>query len=164
MKSTLTAFCLLTILLLQSCSSKRVHEKPNLNLSGEAAQKEYKKFELEHITPWNGTFSDEGLFTVFYMKDFKSTLNEVSPKSAEKLVDLKTKEYIGLGIAAAWIATTFIRDPNGGISPLYWWGFGAFVGYNVAYLTYERGQISDQFNKDLKAKFAPSVGYSFQFK
>ena len=164
MKSFLTAFCLLTFLLLQACSSKRVSEKPNFNLTGEAAHKEFEKFELEHVTPWNGKFSDEGVFTTFSMKEFKPTLNEVSPKSVEMLVELKTKEYIGWGIALAWIATSFIRESNGGNSPLYWWGLGGFVGYNFVYLNHERGQISDQYNKDLKEKFAPSIGYSFQFK
>lgn len=151
------------LFLLQSCSSsKRVKERPDFTATGAAATQEIKKFKLAQITTAQGRFESEDLFTYADGEKLKPFMHEISPKSVEMLEATKPKEKIYWIIFAAWISTIFIKDSDGNISPLYWYGFGATLGYGF-YLNVQRNNVSDQFNEDLKAKFASSVGYNFKF-
>ena len=150
------------LIFLQSCAtSDRIKEKPNFNLTGADAQKEFDKFEMDIVSWSRGKFESEGAFTTFKTSEALPLMEEVSPKSVEMLKNNNTKEYISIGLFAAWIATSFIRK-DGNISPLYWYGAGAALGYGF-YLNYQREKVAEQFNEDLKSKFAPSLGYTFQY-
>ena len=151
-----------TLLLFQACSSKRVNERPNYNLTGKEAEKEYKKFELDYVMIDAGRFADEGLFTNASAKELKPLMEEVSPKSVEMLEKTRLQERLSWVVFGLWVSTIFIKDSNQTISPLYWWGAGAFLGYGL-YLNIDREKVRDQFNRDLKGKFTPTVGYRFSF-
>ena len=153
---------LLIILLITSCSSEQVHKKPDFTLTGEKAEKEYRDFSLRYVTTRSGSFQKEGLFTSFKMKDYKDTMEDISPESLKLLEKTKTHEYVLWGLWGAWLATAFIRTDNNQVSPLYWWGAGATLGY-AFYLDHRREEVIDQYQKDLKAKFATSIGYNFSF-
>lgn len=71
------------------------------------------------------------------------------------------KEDLSWVVFIAW-AGTLLLSKDGEIPPAYWYGAGAAVGYGI-YLTELRNDVIDQYNKDLKQKFAPALGYSFQF-
>lgn len=160
MKINMNAFLLVLLLLVQSCASKRISEKPNFNLSGKEAEKEIKKYKLRFVNIYYGGFDDE-LFKNFNTKELRPLMKEVSPKSLEMLEKTKVKEMINWGILAFGLSTFFVKDSDGK-QPLYWWGLGSIIGYGI-YINIERDKVADQFNEDLKGKFIPSVGYSLKF-
>jgi hypothetical protein len=149
------------LLILQSCASTRIHEKPNFTLQGKEKEKEFERFRLEHISNYGGRFQSEGILTTFKKKELRSLLNDISPKSNEMLDEIKTKENVQWIVFAAWVSTIFMGK-NGNVSPYYWVGAGGYFGY-LFYLDYERDKIIDQYNSDLEKKFTPSLSYSFKF-
>lgn len=154
-------FIMLLLFLFQSCSSKRVYEKPNFNLVGSDAKNEIEKFSLSFINIHRGGFSDESPLRTFSTQDFQPLMKQISPQSIKMLEETKIKEMIGWGVLAFGLSTLFIKDSDGN-NYLYWWGVGSILGYGV-YISIERDKVSDQFNEDLNRKFNMTVGYRFQF-
>ncbi len=150
------------ILLLQACTSQRVKEVPNFNLSGSDSKKEYEKFKLSRVSIHGGNFESEGTFTGAYAKQLNPLVEQISPKTMKLIEDSKFKERAFWGVWALWFATIFIKDSEGKRTNLYWAGMGATFGY-IFYLDSERSKFADQFNQDLKSKFSPGFSYNFSF-
>ena len=157
-------FSLALVLIFVGCSSTRINEEINYKAVGADAQKEIEKFSLSNFTAKRGSFESEGILTSFDMSKFDKILDEVSPSTKEAIPALDTKETISWGIYAFCLATIFIRDSEGQrIDWLYYTGALSFLGYSFAVVVAEQIRLRDNFNKDLKAKFAPKLSYTFNF-
>ena len=138
-------------------------EKPNFNLTGVEAQKDYDRFKLERVSIMRGrVFESENVFRTAEIKKLYPLIEEVSPGTKKLMEDFRLRENAIWGIWALWGATAFIRDSDGKISNLYWLGFGTTIGYSI-YIDNRRSKFADQFNKDLKSKFRPGFAYNFEF-
>lgn len=148
------------VLLLSACTiipSKRAYERPDFSLTGEAANKEIERFRLDEISPQAARFQSEKSNQYAHTEDVKPLVEEVSPKAIERIEKSKIHNPINWTLFGLWIATNFIDDGK------YWWyGLGANVGWSI-YMSNYRENTATQFNKDLKAKFRPTLSYLFQF-
>ncbi len=153
------------LLFLLGCStSQRVLEKPNFNLKGKAAQKEYKRFEVDFITREQISFSSERFLEVGSLRADneagKKLMQDVSPRSVEMLEKRAYQSYISWGILALMVADAL---SNKELTNTYWMGLGVLAGYDYYNRYYYNTDIRDQFNQDLKKKFSPSLSYGFSF-
>ena len=155
-------FIFIVLLLVTSCSSKKAKQYPNFSLTGKEAEAEYKKFEMKRISFRHVQFNEDSIFASAKLKEVKNLVTEVSPKTLTMIQENQLKEDMAWVVGVAWLATVFIKDAKGDVSPLYWVGAAGFMGY-IFYLDSFRKDMADQFNRDLKSKFAPSVGYTFNF-
>ncbi len=150
------------VFFLTSCASKVVQETPNFKLQGKAAQAEYKKFKLDQVSVYGGRFSSEGFFTGADSEQLRPLIEQVKPKSIQMLKKTKKQERLWWTLWATWIVTIFIKDSDGYPSKAYWWSGAVVIGYSI-YLEQDREKIRQQYNKDLRSKFNPTLSYNFLF-
>lgn len=102
----LKTILIIFLLLLQACTSQRVKETPNFNLTGADAKKEYGKFKLSRISIHNGNFGSEGEFKAASAEKLKPLVKDISPKAVQLIEDSKFKEVAYWG--GGWVLPSAI--------------------------------------------------------
>jgi hypothetical protein len=153
---------LLACAILSGCATTYVGPQPDFKKTGAEAQVEYEKFEA-------GTdYGDFNLYSIrmgkkdYYRETVEPIVNQVSPAAASKLERMQTWNYVGWGIFAAMMVTIFQPYDSWAHQTGYWIGFAGLVATSL-HISFLGTNAAEDYNKDLKAKFTPSLAISKTF-
>lgn len=164
---SLLLFC---VTLSVGCASTYRGPKPDLALTGEAAEKEVEEFTMSrsksHFKPGVHLGSDKSAYT---FSSVKPIIEEVSPKAYEHYLDGKRIHRNSLLLFAAGVGVIVLafQDPNGsgltrsGYNFIYLLG-GTFVGLGFIQQHFFSSMI-DQYNEDLRNRMVPQLSWSIDF-
>jgi hypothetical protein len=146
-------------------------QKPDFSLTGNAADKEIRRFRLEEDTFWTCGFpcsESDPLKREYTWQSVVPLIETVSPEAMKTYQEAQTARKVQLyllgagvgGLLAALIAKDDAKlvclkvSIIGSLSSI---GAGFYAGWLLS-------GIPETYNRDLKQKFTPSIGWNWTFK
>lgn len=156
MKFIIFSICLL----LTACSHDFKGSRPDFTKTGNSAEKEIEKYQIHYISKSGVRIGDDPLLTSTRFKTVEPLIEEVSPKALEQLNGLDTQYKIHYGLLGSMIGLLIIdlADNNDEVSTPFWYVWGATLLHGF-YLSSKLDDVADRYNKDLKKKFTPVLGW-----
>ena len=153
---------LIACAMLSGCATAYTGPHPDFSKTGGEAIGEYQKFELGR------GYGDVNLYSArmgnkdYYRETVDPIITKVSPASTVKFERMEVAKYLNWAILAATIACIFQPTDTWAHSTGYWLGLGGIIGTGI-YINVQGIGAAEQYNKDLKSKFTPSLAFSKTF-
>lgn len=157
-------------LLLNACVTAYKGPGPNFSLKGKEAEAEINRFRLEESF-WHQrgrAFEMGDDHQPYWDKSLRPIMEDVSPESVKKLEHsyaLNNGVWISLIVAVgSLVAAHNSKDSQTEnlFRNLTWVGIAGELGFGISSLLVH-GKAAEQFNKDLKNKFTPTVSLKTNF-
>lgn len=146
------------------CASQYQGPKPDFSLTGEAAKREYEKFEFPESF-WRQGIGvqlmgpNEDLYTT---ESLRPVIESVSPRSWEQNERAQSRIRIGryLLLGALALVVIELTDEDRHFSNeqaiAYWSLLGVSFGFNFS-AGFVQKSASEMYNEDLRRKFSPAL-------
>lgn len=153
---------LLTCALLSGCATTYVGPQPDFTKTGAEAQAEYEKFRVGTAYGNLNHYAVKMGGQTYYLESVEPILNNVSPTSASKLQKMKVGNYMSLAIFAATISALNQPRDSWAKNTGYYVGLAGILGTGI-YINLSGMGVAEDYNKDLKSRFSPSLAFSKTF-
>ena len=160
MRSLFSAF--IAILMLSACATTYTGPSPDFSKKGGDAFGEYEKFELAKNYGALNLYSARMGNQDYYRESVDPIINEISPASTVKLKRMDVAKYANWAIFAATMVCIFQPRDTWANSTGYWLGLAGILGTGI-YINIQGMGAAENYNKDLKSKFTPSLAFSTTF-
>jgi len=163
-------FIALVMIICSSCSSYPGPYKPDFTLTGEAREQEIQKFSFKegffHQGVWQFAMGPQE--KPYWISSLKPVITEVSPEAWKHVEEAHASHRYGqitFALALAILISEltdgdkeFSRDQ----ALLYWPLLGVTLGSSLLSVR-SMNRAAGQYNRDLRARFDPVVGWNFSF-
>lgn len=167
MKRIFVVALMFAALILNGCATTYSGSGPNFNLKGAEANREIEKFSIDP------NFFEHGVEaakmgperTNYWMSSLKPMITNVSPEAAKTLHRADgwflADQILLLGAVAVLIGANPSSTSTAWQGP-FWTLWGISVGAGI-YSNVLVSDAIDQYNHDLRQKFAPQISYQFTY-
>ena len=153
---------LVALAFLSGCATAYQGPRPDFSKTGSEAQAEYKKFEIGESYGEMNRYAVRMGDKPYFTETVEPIIKDVSPAWSGREKKMKIAEYVSWGIFAATIATIFAPQDSWARTTGYWIGIGGLLGTGI-YVNVTGMHAAEEYNRDLKSKFAPTAGVSATF-
>ncbi len=153
---------LLACAMLSACATTYVGPHPDFTQTGDAAKSEYEKFEFGTAYGNLNLYGVKMGNKVYYRESVDPIIKKVSPTSTSKLQEMEVANYFNWVIFAATMVAIFQPRDSWANQTGYYIGLGALLGTGI-YINVLGMNAAEDYNKDLKSKFSPSLAFSKTF-
>jgi len=142
------------------CVTTYMGEKPDFQLRGVAAEKEFHKFTINESIWSHGYTNLEMGGKLYWLSSLRPVIKDVSPKADERIDATRWKRILPWVFFAGAVIVSTQRDF--GQLPLFMGFIGASLSASI-YASYDLGQSAKIYNQDLKSKFAPQISLKYNY-
>jgi hypothetical protein len=153
---------LVTCVLLSGCTTTYKGPRPDFSKTGAAAQTEYETFKVSESFGETNLYSVEMNKNRYFTDSIRPIMKEVSPNSEAQFQKMETIQKVSWGLLAVTLATLYQPKDSWAYTTGYWIGLSAVFGTAI-YRDSIGMRAAEEYNKELKSKFVPSLTYRKSF-
>lgn len=148
--------------LLNGCATTYTGPRPDFSKTGVAAITEYENFKASESFGETNFYSVEMNKNRYFTNSIRPIMKEVSPNSEAQFQKMETIQRVSWGLLLVTLATLSQPKDSWAYTTGYWIGLWGIFGTAI-YRDSLGVRAAEEYNKDLKSKFAPSVTYRKSF-